>query len=79
MIDSVLQAYKDELIQTFGTRGQLEFYGTKKWNAESSVGTGKAALKAMHLLAYILSPIHRNSAKQGSAGINDELIRRETA
>ena len=72
-------AYKDELTQTFGTRDQLDFYGLRNWNENSSVGTGKAALKAMHLLAYVLAPIHRNSGKQGSAGINNELIRRETA
>ena len=79
LIDSVLRAYRAEVIENFGDRQQLEFYGLKNWVAESSVGVGKAAIKAIYLMSYVLGPLHRNSAKQGAAGINDQLIRRESA
>ena len=78
LIDSVLRAYRDELITTFSDRGQLEHYGIRTWLPESSVGIGKAATKAIYLLAYVLGPLHRNASRQGSSGVNEAMLKRET-
>ena len=74
LIDSILRAYKDSVIEVFSDRDQAEFYGVKRWNVRSSAAIGRAANKAILLCGYILAPIHRNMAKEGAAGINNRLI-----
>lgn len=75
LIDSVLMHYKENITIAVGERGQKEFYGLRKWEKDSSAEIGKAAHKAIMLLGYILAPIHRNVSREGSAAINNYLIR----
>ena len=75
LIDSVLMFYQDRVTLSMGARGQKEFYGMQGWQPESNVEIGKATTKAILLLAYVIAPIHRNAAKEGSADINLWLIK----
>ena len=61
-------------MEVMGDRGQLEHYGRKEWIRRSSPEIGKAVTTAISLMSYVLAPLHRNYAKEGSEGINTRLI-----
>ena len=75
LIDSVLMDYKDQITATKGARGQLDFYGSQRWTDGSSAEIGKATNKAIMLIAYVISPLHRNNSREGSAEINNYLVK----
>ena len=62
------------MVEVLGDRGQLEHYGRKDWIRKSSPVIGKAVHRAISLMSYVLAPLHRNYAKEGSEGINTRLI-----
>ena len=72
--DSVLLAYRQNIIQTFGPRGVPDFYGVRAPTAGSSAEIGDVVYRAIYLMSYTVAPIHRNWAKEGSCEINNRLI-----
>ena len=75
LIDAVLIDYKERVTVAMGARGQKDFYGMQTWQPESNAVIGKATTKAILLIAYVIAPIHRNMAKEGSADINLWLLK----